>query len=99
MTLENILTYAELKGYESQRHLVEAIPGYTKELVGYQITGKHVWHWFTKTTFEATEKHEASVHVRFDHSYSMNTGRTKRGLAHRLRIEEKITQYLAKVAA
>lgn len=99
MTLQDILTYAELKGYESQRHLVDASSFYTEEIVGFKVTGQHVWHWFKQTTFVATQTREARVFLSFDHSYSQNTGRTKRGLMHRLRMESKIREALATVTA
>jgi hypothetical protein len=99
ITLENILTYAELKGFESQRHLVESSSYCTEEIVGFQVKGQHVWHWFKQTTFKATETREARVFLSFDHSYSMNTGKSKRGLMHRIRIESKVKDFLAKVAA
>jgi hypothetical protein len=99
MTLENILTYAEIKGYESQRHLVEAGTGFSKELVGFKVTGQHVWHWFKQSTYAATETREAAVYLHFDHSYSMNTGRSKRGTMYGIRMKMKIEDALAKVAA
>lgn len=99
ITLENILTYAEIKGFESQRHLVESSALRTEELVGFKVKGQHVWHWFKQVTYSATETLQARVYFRFDHSYSMNTGRTKRGLMHGVRIEQKIEDFLAKVAA
>lgn len=36
--------------------------------VGVKFKNKHVWHWFL----------DCAGHLVFDHSYSMNTGRTKR---------------------
>lgn len=45
--------------------------------------GKHCWHWFEKLT---------DGNIYFNHTYSQNTGRTKRGTMHRINIKRRISK-------
>jgi len=44
-------------------------------MIGFKLPKKHVWHWFRITE---------SGFLLFDHSYSMVTGKSKRGMGARL---------------
>lgn len=46
--------------------------------------GKHVWHWFNVWP---------DGEVSFDHSYSQNTGSTKKGTMHAISVKEGLGFY------
>ena len=52
--------------------------------IGIQYKGTHVWHWF---------KIYSEDFVAFDHSYSMNTGRSKKGIRHGMKIKSRLGMY------
>ena len=47
----------------------------TIPMIGFRLKNKHVYHWFRITE---------SGFLLFDHSYSMNTGKSKRGMGARM---------------
>lgn len=53
--------------------------------IGFQLKNKHVWHWF---------KHLDGTDFYFHHSYSQNTGATKRGMKQRFRVYHSINRVL-----
>ncbi len=70
--LLQIKTLATEKGCRIQ----ESMHSSGLNMIGICLPKQHVYHWFT---------HFKGEHFRFDHSYSMNTGATKRGLMYGLR--------------
>lgn len=59
-----------------------------KITIGISFNG-HVWHWFT--AYPWTDE------ALFDHTYSRNTGETKKGLSHRLEVYKMIERALSKL--
>lgn len=80
MTIEEIKSQLEKTGIEHEIRKNEEQSWQT--LIGIKLRSKHVWHWFTYNQFTN------STFTSFDHSYSQNTGRTKKGLAHRIKTYE-----------
>ena len=69
--LEWAFENAEKKGYEvCTEYILALIP-----MVGFRLKNKHVYHWFRITE---------SNWLVFDHAYSMNTGKSKRGVTARM---------------
>jgi hypothetical protein len=54
------------------------------KFIGIRFAHKNVWHWFEVTN---------DGFVDFDHSYSQNTGKTKRGVMHMIRVKESLGFY------
>lgn len=52
--------------------------------VGFRFKNKSTWHWFT--TFDKF--------FYFDHSYSQNTGESKAGLWHAIKIRNSISKII-----
>lgn len=44
--------------------------------------GRDVWHWF--------KSFKGDDYVLFDHSYSCNTGKSKRGIMHEIRVKQTL---------
>jgi len=57
----------------------------SEKFIGVKFPGQHVWHWFDVDQIDES--------VWFNHSYSQNTGTTKRGLRHGMKIKEALGFY------
>jgi hypothetical protein len=62
----------------AEKNGFEACKDYTQQtipMIGFRLKNKHVYHWFRITS---------EGWLMFDHSYSMNTGKSKRGVTARM---------------
>jgi len=60
---------------------------YREKMIGLS-TNKHTYHWFRWTSIMGKE------FIDFDHTYSQNTGRSKRGLSHRIKVTRSLEKKL-----
>lgn len=58
--------------------------------IGIKETKKFVWDWFKAHTYYV----DGIVSMDFDHSYSQNTGRTKKSVMHRINTRAKYENLL-----
>lgn len=63
------------------------------DFVGVRFPRQHVYHWFTAAICIAYTDPTDDDTMFFDHSYSMNTGKAKRGLRQMLRIKTSLGFY------
>lgn len=77
--IPELIAEAKRRKYE----VTEDSDEYGQKLYGFRKEKKSVWHWFLKM--------DSCLY--FDHSYSMNTGKTHKGTMHGLRIKDSIGFY------
>lgn len=74
--IETIKEACQKAGVKVETHQKEY---YT--LVGFQVK-QWIWHWF--------RVYDSYTYMLFDHTYSQNTGRSKRGVCHMLKVQDSI---------
>ena len=83
MTREQLIQEATNKGAK-----IEFSKSYCDtEMIGIRFKNKSTYHWFISWN----DKPDARFY--FYHSYSMNTGKTKRGMRHSMRINKSLNVY------
>ena len=80
MTREQLISNAAAKGAKVEFSTKRSLD---VPLIGICFFGHYVYHWFV----------QLGEDVYFDHSYSMNTGKTKKGLRHRMRVNTSLGAY------
>lgn len=81
--MENLTTLTELKSFLQGRGIeVLEING----LIGFK-PNRHVIHWFNGYFSETLQ------FIDFDHTYSMNTGKSKRGVTQRLAVKKMLANH------
>lgn len=60
---------------------------------GFKYINKHVYHWFGTYMYDG-----ANGVMYLDHSYSQNTGVTKKGVTHKMKVERRVKSLIEKLS-